>query len=293
MVSTLLKTWLVAGAIAVGFSSSAWAQQNLFAQYGGHRVGDPTAGTPTDCSGFDRLTDDFDFDFFNHVDCGSYDNIPANTGPFFTYDRMYVNVLRPDRSIRPHVGDWTWGNRFDFGYRNDSGVGLLGSVFKLNDPDGGRGMQNSVAIAGGEAMATFRFTNKRSLVQFEPMIGMRFEQFVDHGDTRSIIDQITNNMFGPQGGFRLSLQQGSVTLSTEARFFSAWNYSEYYRFDDSTWAPVGELRAECTYEVFKQAALRFGYSGQVIGDGLSRDASNTRKEDTFIQGLTFGFVINR
>jgi hypothetical protein len=296
MLSEHIKTWIVGGALAICISTSASAQ-TIFQEVGGHHRGDPTAGDSFDNTLFSPIMESNDFDFFNHYDCGSYQDIPANTGAFFTYDRMYMNILRPDRNIRPHVGDWTWGNRFDTGFRTQSGVGALGSIFKLNDPDPGNNFDNSVAIAGGEAMATFAFTPRRSLVQFEPMIGIRFMQFVEHGvdlNGFSVTDDVTNNMFGPQGGFRLSYQQGRLLLSTEGRFFSAWNYQEYFRVDDSDWAPVGELRAEMTYEVFKQAALRFGYSGTMIGEGLGRNALRPdHKEDAWIQGLTMGFVINR
>lgn len=79
-----------------------------------------------------------DFQFFAPAEVSDFGlGEPANTGFFFTYDRVYFNMSRPEGEasiFSPFEGDWTWGNRYDFGYMTDTETGWYGSMTHLNGP---------------------------------------------------------------------------------------------------------------------------------------------------------------
>lgn len=74
-----------------------------------------------------------------------------NTGWYFTYDRAYITMSRPDEETngawnndgnfvpdlpfeKHAIGDKGWGNRYDFGYMTEEGVGWAMSIFHLGGP---------------------------------------------------------------------------------------------------------------------------------------------------------------
>ncbi len=109
-----------------------------------------------------------EIDLFDPIYCDCADYGGGNVGWFFAYDRMRMNGTRPDEAAAtltvdglavppqqipnppqfPQVGegrlsaeqsndydgDWTWGNRFDFGYMHENGDGIWIVARKLNNP---------------------------------------------------------------------------------------------------------------------------------------------------------------
>lgn len=80
-----------------------------------------------------------DLQFFAPAEVGDYSGRePPNTGFFFDYDKLYINVTRPDGADSLNSGfdgDYTWGNRFDFGYMTPDSVGWLASVWDFTGPN--------------------------------------------------------------------------------------------------------------------------------------------------------------
>ena len=81
-----------------------------------------------------------DFQFFapGHID--TYGGGPKHkTGWFATYDRVYMNVTRPEFStfdgFATNFGDFTWGNRFDLGYIDDDSKGWIATIWHINGPN--------------------------------------------------------------------------------------------------------------------------------------------------------------
>lgn len=119
MLLTRLKTWLAAFIAALSVSSVACAQQ--FGPFI-----EPDSWSP-------------DLQFFAPAEVSEYGNgEPENTGFYFTYDRMYLFVKRPDGAASMdsgHGSDPAWGNRYDMGFMTEDRVGWLVSVMDSAGPN--------------------------------------------------------------------------------------------------------------------------------------------------------------
>lgn len=121
---TRLHSWLAAFVAVISLAASAGAQEfhneiNPFVEldeFGGH-----------------------DFQFFAPAEVGDFGGIdPPNTGFYFTYDRLYINVDRPKGVPSfgdDHNGDFGWGNRIDAGYMTEEEVGWGISLTHLDGPN--------------------------------------------------------------------------------------------------------------------------------------------------------------
>jgi len=79
-----------------------------------------------------------DFQFFAPADVDTYGGGPQQkTGWFADYDRVYINVSRPNDSYweSSKMGDFTWGNRFDIGYVDDEQKGWLFTGWHIDGPN--------------------------------------------------------------------------------------------------------------------------------------------------------------
>jgi hypothetical protein len=108
-----------------------------------------------------------DLQFFAPAEVSEFGNgEPPNTGFYATYDRLYVNINRPDGDNfvpnfrftpdplppfevvpydpglatlgtlwSPWEGDFTWGNRFDFGYMTEDKVGWNIVAWSVSGPN--------------------------------------------------------------------------------------------------------------------------------------------------------------
>lgn len=80
-----------------------------------------------------------DFQFFAPADVDTYGGGPAQkTGWFATYDRVYMNVSRPEDAydLSNKMGDFTWGNRFDIGFVDeDDHKGWLVTLWHIDGPN--------------------------------------------------------------------------------------------------------------------------------------------------------------
>ena len=145
---------------------------------------------------------------------------PPNTGFYFTYDRMYINVSRPDGD--PSFddvgdGDFSWGNRCDLGFMTEDHVGWGSSIWHLDGPNEllairqerlgrfnedddppGSGEEpvlnnrnpreyivadslNTIKVSSFELNRTWRRKQFHNGAVLEPFIGVRYMTVKDHG----------------------------------------------------------------------------------------------------------------
>jgi hypothetical protein len=82
-----------------------------------------------------------DMQFFAPAEIQDFGGPPEpNTGFFFTYDRAYINVTRPESRTpgnftAPFDGDFTWGNRFDMGFMTDEDRGWSITTWNIGGPN--------------------------------------------------------------------------------------------------------------------------------------------------------------
>jgi hypothetical protein len=203
-----------------------------------------------------------DFQFFSPAEYEQYsgDPIPANTGWFATWDRMLLNISRPEGDgtlaggFAPADTDRGWGNRWDFGYMSEEDHGWLFTLWHVTGPGqllrfqnhGAQGIEsdpylvstNMARLGSFEANKTWRLTPFHKHAVLEPFIGFRFLQFEDNWIRESVgLDAIAgddiftdrrgsikNTMMGAQGGFRFHCRRNAWVLSTEARAFFMQNW---------------------------------------------------------------------
>jgi hypothetical protein len=276
------RLWLAAVAAVVGLATSASA--------GGSAVQHPQMVPFIEPDYFDP-----DLQFFAPADVDYFgDPAPLTTGWFFTYDRMYMGVSRPDTASRPWDLDMTWGNRFDIGYMTEDDGGWLFSGTHVDGPTG-EADSAKASLTSVELNRVFRLQPTFHNGVIEPFIGLRFAKFTDYGyPTIAFGDTIENNIFAGQLGVRVWKNVGRWKLSSDVRFFGGVNYQMYTTEDFAEAVPGGEVRAEAQYNLTRDVALRCGYEMMYFGTGIARNnnlVDNT--EDLVIHGLTFGFTINR
>lgn len=80
-----------------------------------------------------------DFQFFAPAEISDFGGgEPPNTGVYITYDRIYINVTRPDDPFSFNSetqGDFTWGNRFEAGYMTAERTGWQAVLLHIGGPN--------------------------------------------------------------------------------------------------------------------------------------------------------------
>lgn len=179
---------------------------------------------------------DPDWQFFAPVQLQDLEDLSgrqrANTGFYFTLDRMHIGVTRPETEQASHQMDFTWGSRFDFGWMKDDEKGWSFSAMTISGPnhynqfEQNRAnafvattaagfeerlylLQDSVNVgsfASFDANKVWRLEPYRYGGILEPMIGMRYAFFGDtaHNDTYNVLFPVAN-------------QFGTVTAETLTR----------------------------------------------------------------------------
>lgn len=274
MLAKKISSWLAAVAMVVGIATTG-------------RAGDigPTFIEP---DFFDP-----DLQFFAPADLDYFgDPAPATTGWFFTYDRMYVAVSRPDTATRPWDLDQTWGNRFDAGYMTEDDGGWLFSTTHIDGPTGAADSAKA-SLSSVELNKAWRWEPTHNFAYIEPFIGIRFVKFTDFGYP-DVGTPIENNILAAQLGGRVWKNVGRWKLSTDIRAFNGVNFQWYQTEDFDYFVPAGELRAEAQYNLTRDIALRVGYELLYFGQGIARNNNLfDNSEDLTASALTFGFTINR
>ncbi len=249
-----------------------------------------------------------------------------NTGFFFTYDRMNLNVTRPAASgavdNASFEGDWAWGNRLDLGYMTDKRHGWLAEVFRVDGPNVHTNPSSQTNLPPGPSENVMTFTSVEVMKQWrwkplhrgshvELFLGGRyaylesFDVFENQSPSGVLFQGVVSNnhMYGPQIGLRWFKQKDRLTLSAEGRYFYAYNQQFFgsgnaenaipLAFQDQHWVHAGDLRLEATCDFTKSFALAVGFEMLYLGNGVARGAPPFNDQDTAMTGWTIGFKLNR
>ncbi|MEW4453919.1 hypothetical protein AB1L30_14690 [Bremerella sp. JC817] len=235
--------------------------------------------------------ENYDFQWFAPPITEQYgqDTIDPNTGIFFEYHRLFMNVSRSDVAPGPYDGDATYGNRIDVGYMTEDNHGWLISGWRLDGPayNGvNRGDFNSI-----ELDRTWRLPQFHQGFYIEPLMGLRYAQF---NDKTSTVNFVQNNMLLGQLGGRIFSHRGQWTLEGTVRAFGGQNW--IFRGDqDSYSAGVagGEFSLGAAYHITREISIDVAWETMYIGTGVGRDPFFNNDEDMTMTGVAFGFTLNR
>ncbi|MBW3598389.1 MAG: hypothetical protein KY475_14095 [Planctomycetes bacterium] len=261
-----------------------------------------------------------DYQFFAPADVGTYGGYPEpNIGFFFSYERLYWNVQRSETDDAPYEGDFTWGNRVDFGYMMDTDHGWLVTAFHLDGPNAS---DNSGDFEGVEVNKTFRWKPVGKNYIIEPMFGARFMKFIDR-DPEFVeipdpmdptimlqqlvaLNQVENNMLGGQLGVRIHHQTARWVTAIESRFVPAINYQFYPSQDYSEFVIYGQVGATATYKLTRDISIGTGFDIMHFGRGIARGRQEgvdvaagqeitlpVNDQDLTIGGISIVFELNR
>ncbi len=144
----------------------------------------------------------YDAQAFAPVEFTNDEQLEPNCGFFFTVDKTYTSVSRPDRdrssfSNIPVGNDWVWGERYQLGYMTEADQGWEASYWRTEgtffardelDPDlDGDDFVNTFTVAPysltnqlhlGELNRVFRQALKNGDT-FEPYLGGRYTGIID------------------------------------------------------------------------------------------------------------------
>jgi len=111
--------WLAALALVLGLAAAAQAQ--YYSPF------------------IDVGTFEPDFQFFAPAEVDDFGGPePPNTGVYFDYDRVYVDMNRPNGEpslFSDTFGDFTWGNRYEIGYMTEEKTGWQAILYHVDGPN--------------------------------------------------------------------------------------------------------------------------------------------------------------
>jgi len=180
---------------------------------------------------------DPDWQFFAPVQLQDMEDLTArqraNKGFYLTYDRMNIGVTRPEIEGASYQLDWTWGNRWDFGWMKDDEKGWMFSAMNISGPNQYNiyeqhrvnyeiispatpnpptydQLAHIYEIADSVNVGKFRQFEANKVWRLEPyryggilepMVGLRYAYFMDYArnDTYSVIFPVANE-FGDDLG---------------------------------------------------------------------------------------------
>lgn len=235
--------------------------------------------------------ENYDFQWFAPPITEQYgqDTIDPNTGIFFEYHRLFMNVNRGNEAPGPWDGDATYGNRVDFGFMTEEDHGWLFSGWRLDGPS--YDLVNRGDFNSFEANRTWRLPQFYKGFWMEPMLGLRYSQFNDKTEPLVFVQ---NNMLLGQLGTRVFSHRGQWTLRGEARAFAGNNFVFRGNIDDYSNAVVGgEFALGAAYNLTREISLDVYWNTLYFGEGIGRDPANNDSESMFISGVAFGFTLNR
>lgn len=239
----------------------------------------------------DLNMENYDFQWFAPPITEQYgqDTIDPETGVFFEYHRLFMNVNRGKSAPGAWQGDATYGNRVDMGYMTEENHGWLLSMWRLDGPS--YDLVNRADLNSVELNRTWRLPQFHEGFWIEPMVGMRYTQFEDKTNPTLFLQ---NNMILGQLGGRIFSHRGQWTLKSEIRGFAGENYiSRAYLGDFSQGITGGEFSLGCGYHFTREISLDVAWQTMYIGNGIGRNAYFNDTDHLFISGVAFGFTLNR
>ena len=201
-------------------------------------------------------------------------------------------------------------------------------------------MRNYTRLRGIELMKMYRFKPRNGGGVLEFYYGARYVKFRDNfrvdttGGTlgTSFWDTtMSNNLVGPQLGFKYQKGRGRWTMNSQGRFLFGYNVQDWdqsgqvgsnivagahnsplffnphafkHGRQEQNFSPMAEMRLEASYQLTQAISFKLGWTGTYIGNVRRASTSvnytlpnmgfvDNGTQDIFINGANIGFEINR
>ena len=255
---------------------------------------------------------DYDTQMFAPMNMSNLTEHEAHTGFFFTYDRVYLGMGRPDPigpgapAQHPRGNDFHWGNRYYGGFIGDDDKGIqfeytsAGGIFfsagidaSVNDP-----FLTETNLDVFELNRIFRQTLSNGNY-LEPYFGLRYTSLTD--DTleditapiaNRFIQKATNSAIGAQMGARYISHRGRWTVRTDGSVTAGYNTQRYIASDiqapgvafpvvfeatseANSFLPAVDLQMDIAYNLTRDIAIRSSAGLMFMWDGVNRANTST------------------
>lgn len=253
---------------------------------------------------------DYDAQVFAPLEFTNGDEKEANTGFYFTFDKVYSSVSKAHRNDANFTGansggsHYIWGTRYEAGWMNeeDTGWGIAFQQAEGVDFAVGKNELISFPMLVTNQYATFEvnryFRQKlRSGGTFEPYIGGQYLNISDDsvfdadppaglGDSARFLQEATNSAFGVHAGARFNQRRGRWRYTADGAMTAAYNQQRYSSSDivttgnaislsenydsDQSFIPALDLQLEVAFNVSRDISLRAGIQTLYMLDGVAR-----------------------
>ena len=251
----------------------------------------------------------YDAQVFAPLEFTNNEELDPNLGFYFVYDRMYTSISKADdRNNTNQVSNGTnysWGNRFELGWMTKHGDGW-GAVYELTEGSFFSAGQDRLIANPFVTETSFANVEINRMFRqpvsgggyFEPYAGFRFNSvsdntLQDNATTGTRFRQnATNDIFGGHVGGRFAKRRGRFRSTLDGAVLTGYNRQRYFAtditnvplapggpfratavesFDDDTsFVPGFDLRAELSYNVSRDLAVRTGFQLIYFVDGINR-----------------------
>ena len=255
---------------------------------------------------------DWDTQMFAPMDLSDVSDYEPQTGFFFTYDRVYMSMGRPNPigpnapAQHPRGSDMHWGNRYHGGFIGDDDKGFQFEYMNYGGIFFSAGIDSSVGdpFLTETNLDTFEFNRifRQRLSNgsyLEPYFGARYTSLSD--DTLEdvtapvadrFVQKVTNSVIGGQIGARYTTYRGRWTVRTDSSVQAAYNSQRYVASDiqqpglafptvfestseGSSFVPTVDLQLDIAYNLTRDIALRTTFGLMYMWDGINRANTTT------------------
>lgn len=253
---------------------------------------------------------DYDAQMFAPYDLRDLAEPEGPVGFYFAYDRVYTSISNPgvhpsdfpeDDIFVPTGNNYIWGNRFEAGVMNCDGTGWGGvytraagmffsagqdilvpnpflTLTSVNNLELNRMFRQDLQRGGWlEPYFGFRFVGINDNTIEDTSIGASFNRFTQNA---------TNNCWGAHVGARHARRFGRWGFATDGSLGATYNTQSYVAQDltttgntlaitetyseNSSFSPLIDLRADLSYAITRDLALRLGAQVLYLWDGVNR-----------------------
>ena len=196
-----------------------------------------------------------DLQIFSPIEFTNGDELEPNTGFFFSIDRMTISFSGSNEFGTRH-NNYSWGNRYDFGYMNseDDGWNFIYEDIEGTDLVNGANFLATNPIVTSPTQLTSRMGNVeinkiyRQVLKnggwVEPYLGMRFIHYSDNTNedrtdlgflgfpTTNFTQNISNDAIGLNIGGKLVKRRGRWRYSHDVAVSTLYNQQDFHAADN-------------------------------------------------------------
>ena len=196
----------------------------------------------------------YDMQIFAPVEFPTGDELEPNTGFFFSIDRMTISFSGGNEFGGKH-NNYTWGNRYDFGFMNDEddGWNFIYEDLEGSDFVNGADVLSDIPVIVNPTQLTSRLGNVeinkiyRQVLKnggwLEPYIGLRYIHFSDNTTedrndlgflgfpTTRFTQNLSNDAIGLNIGGKLVKRRGRWRISNDIAISTLYNQQDFHAAD--------------------------------------------------------------